>query len=603
MSNHPLTPPLRPGRGEGPDKETRVAKGNGMGSESLARAASEAARRWRITPGSGNSQSEQQPALTEPVVSTRDLADLARSGYQILQQPFTHVDFEVHHNVDRPGYLRDKVFASCHLDQGDIAKGSPLSIIVQTLASGANGVGLVIGTNGRTNMNSAHRSSQLRGSAAEVIVDESGRRVFRGIALPNPTFLFESAQTYEGIVSVEPSPTSIKFYQSTAVRDLIREISRIAGDVADAPLLFLQAPAQLPAQNYIGQSVLSSEMRAARRSSSLAVRFAIALQRPSAELRFRLTDILSSYCSEKRFGLWLADTRIGYRSGNWFQICPHPDDLPRRERRDRAESMDSRAVEIILPVTFVGPARKVSTHKIVSLLCQFSSIGIVSCSVTTFDDIVFIHLDLTVRGVRRSEMRLLNDKLSDLASWATNPAEALLRIHEILVPGSDESSDYVHTSEVTKHCGDYQTLAGPVLGCTMPERRKRLALWLSWQTVGTREDVAIPLVELLNCLPEVGFDMDGAGASTGKGRVANLEYLILRDIGNSVFRGRGKFSVSEPDLLALFGGGQVETAAVKLCISLENAWKASLRRCQIRGVSELTVTWHEWWLGHWASPI
>src|SRR5215469_13031593 len=190
----------------GPDQETRGAKGNRVGSESLARAASRAPRRWRITPRSGNSQPVQQPALTEPVVSTRDLADLARSGYQILQQPFTHVDFEVHHNVDRPGYLRDRVFTSCDPDPGDSAQDSPLSIIVQTLASGANGVGLVIGTNGRTNTNNAHRPSQLRGSAAEVVVDESGRRVFRGTALPNPTFLFESAQTYEGIVSVEPSP-------------------------------------------------------------------------------------------------------------------------------------------------------------------------------------------------------------------------------------------------------------------------------------------------------------------------------------------------------------------------------------------------------------
>jgi hypothetical protein len=543
----------------------------------------------------------------ESVVSTRDLADLARAGYEILQQPFTHVDFEVHHNTDRPGYLRDKVFVCSHRNPRETrANATPSadttpSIIVQTLASGANGVGLVVGTSGRSEIIGPEQLKQLRGSAPKVLVDESGRRVFRGTALPNPTFLFESAQTYEGIVSVAPSPTSIKFYQAIAVRDLIHEISRLAAEVAQAPLLFMQAPAQLPPTSYTGQDVMSTELRATRRSSSLAVRFAVALPQPSASLRFRLTDILSQYCSEKKFGLWLADTRIGYRSGNWFQICQYPEDLPRRERRDRAESRDSRAVEIILPVTFVGPARVGSTHTLVSFISQFDNVGIVSCSVTTFNDLLFIHVDLVLKGMRRPDRARLNDDLSSVASWPADPSQALMSIYGRLNRENAEASDDIRAG-VLKHCGDYQTMVGPVIGCTMPERRKRLAVWLSWQMVGTDDEVAIPLVELLGCFPDVGLVADEVDTNVRGGRVVNLEYFIVRDVGNSVFRARGKLSISEADILELFGS-RIEDAAVRLCMTLEDAWKASLRRRGVRGVSELTVTWHEWWLGHWASPI
>jgi len=362
-------------------------------------------------------------------------------------------------------------------------------------------------------------------------------------------------------------------------------------------------PAQLPTQTFVRQDVRSTEITATRRSSSLAVRFAIALQRPSASIRFELTDILRLYCTERGFGLWLADTRIGYRSGNWFQICPHTDDLPRRERLERAASTDSRAVEACLPITFVGPARIGSTHTIVSFLSQFPSIGITSCSVIALDDLSFIHLQLSASGVRRSALRHLNTLLAESGSWQANPADVLTRIHQILVPGGKEVSDNVRASELSRHAGDYQALVGPVLGATVPDRGKRIAVWFCWQMEGTDQDLARPLSELFSCFSDVGLGRDGAGGGGRNDGIANLEYLVCRDIGNRVLRGRGKLSIPESDMLAIFGGYGLEAAAVRLCVSLEAAWQASLRRCGVRGVSELTVAWREWWLGHWASPI
>ena len=195
------------------------------------------------------------------------------------------------------------------------------------------------------------------------------------------------------------------------------------------PLLYLQAPAQLPAQSFIGQDVRSSRVTAARRSSSLALRFAIAMERPSAALRFELTEILTRYCTERGFGLWLADTRVGYRSGNWFQICAQADDLSRRDRRERATSVDSRAVEVCLPITFIGPARRGSTHAIVSFLCQFGDVGIGSCATITLHDLEFIHLQLTLRGIRRSALREINSYLTEHSCWKADPSDALMHIH------------------------------------------------------------------------------------------------------------------------------------------------------------------------------
>jgi hypothetical protein len=572
----------------------------------------------------------------EPGVSTRDLADLARAGYEMLQEPFTHIYFEVHHTEDRAGYLRDEVFMGGDPDPADAdargpeaggadardpegaeapdsgAEGSgaaPASIAIEVLTSAANGVALVIGTN--RGLDAPDRPAAVPGGglAAATVADGPNRRVFRGTALPNPAFLFESALTYEGIVAIDPAQRGIRFHQSVAVRDLIREISRVAAHVAKAPLLFLQCPAQLPDHVFIGQDVKNRKSTTPKRSSALAVRFAIALQRPSARLRVTLTDILMRYCTEHRFGFWLADTRIGYRSGNWFQICTSDEDLSKRDRRERVVSNDSHVVDCCLPITFVGPARAGSTHTIVSFLCKFKNLGVLSAALTTLDDLAFIHFQLSVAEMRRSNLADLNSRLgAGSSSWAANPAEAIRQLYRVLVP-DQEAQASIDASDGSGRIGDYQTLAGPALNCVMPDRERRIAVWFSWQMEGVGRDLASPLVELLSSLEDMKLVAAKDVARQAKAELASIEYLIFRDVGNSVLRGRGKFSIPERDILALFQDSStfhdnpLEVAAVKLCMGLEDAWKSSLRRKGVRGVSELTVSWREWWLGHWASPI
>lgn len=544
---------------------------------------------------------EDSSRFEAAVTSTRDLADLARAGYGILRQPFTRVNFEVHHTSDEPGYMRDNLLTGRTAGRAASAAGEDGTMVGESIVSAANGVGLVIGTNTNAELIGANGIvTTPRTPAVALIADESKRRIFRGAALPNPTFLFESAATYEGMVSVESTPGSVKFYQSVAVRDLIREISRIAADVASVPILFLQVPAQLPAQNFIGPDIASSRVRTARRSSSLAVRFAIALPHPSSQLRFQLTTILWQYCTDKGFGLWLADTRIGYRTGNWFQICVHDNDQSRLDR-EQADSLDGYPVEVTLPITFIGPARTGTTYRIVSHLCTFNDVGIISCASTTLDDVAFIHLQLSFRSFRRSHVRKVNSGLTELTSWSADPVQAVDEIHGALSPSAGVMPNRSVADEPSFHVEDYQTLVGPALCTTPPSRAKRIAVWFSWQMEGAASGMAMPLEKLFSCFSELGPEPEGIGPRSSI-KIPDLEYLICRDIGNSVLRGRGKFSIPEAEIVEVYGGG-MEEAAVRLCVDLEEAWVASLRRHSVHSASELTVAWREWWLGHWASPI
>ena len=542
---------------------------------------------------------QPSPSPEAAVSSTRGMADLARAGYAIMQQPSTQLEFEVHHLADRPGYLHDNTPIESEATLPGQTAGTA-SMAVETLVSAANGVGLVIRTNSDANVRNSH-GIRHAASAASLILDEPDRRVFSGSALPNPIFRLESVLPYEGVISVEPAQRGIKFYHSIAVRDLIREISRIAAQVAKTPLLYIQSPAQLPAQSFIGQDVRDSRVTGVRRSSSLAVRFAVGMARPSASLRFELTELLARYCSDKGFGLWLADTRIGYRTGNWFQICGHAANLSKQDRRDRAASVDSHTIEACLPITLIGPARLGSTNAIVSFLSQFDEIGIASCATSTLHDLDFIHLQLAASGIRQSSLHDLNSHLAEHSCWQANPSDALMYIYNLLAAAGDRSPSHVLAGALSENAGDYRTLVGPMFGCAVPDGGKRIAVWFSWQAEGVGADSTAPVAELFRSFSDIGFGSNANVGATGT-QTPNLEYLICRDVGNLIVRGRGKLSIPEADVLNLFGPG-FESAAAKLCVALEQAWKAALRRSGVRGVSELAVGWHEWWLGHWASLI
>lgn len=505
-------------------------------------------------------------------VSVRNVADLARAGFEIARQPVTKVDFEVHHALARHGYLLDLVSADA--DSG---------VFLETLCSATNGTGVVIGTHTRKPLDGTEAVEHNDGRRpAERPEENAGGWVFRQTTSPNPTFIYESAQTFEGLIAIDPGAREVCEWHGLAVRDLVREISDAASALIDAPLLSLQCPAQLPTIVKTRNHDLRTRKEVAPPCSSLAVRFAIALRDVSAAARFELADRFRELCEKHGYSFWLADTRPGHRQGNWFEVY-HADGefspLYKGDLRSRQR------IGTCLPVTFVGPARIGSTHAIASFLQRYPRVGVVGCAGTTLSDVAFVHLQLSVQGVAADRLNRILTKLLGESSTPARPHKLLRELFKRLGLPPDPEETRASLADPT---ADYQTFAGPALPYRPYQMPESMAVWVSWEIARQHRGLAAPLECLYRALAQV--------ASADE--LATVEYLICRATEQSVVRGKAKLAVPK-SVLKQFTGGGVELPAAKLCASLEEAWKAQVDRSGVDGVSELTVAWRESWLGHW----
>lgn len=503
-------------------------------------------------------------------VSVRNVADLARAGFEIARQPVTKVDFEVHHALARHGYLRELVTAD--------ADGA---VFLETLCSATNGAGVVIGTRTRKPPD-----------GTEVVDHDDGRQpaerpqqhedawVFHQTTSPNPTFIYESAQTFEGLIAIDPGAREVCEWHGLAIRDLVREISDAASALIDAPLLSLQCPAQLPLLVKTRNHDLRTRKEIASPCASLAVRFAIALRDVSAAARFELADRFRELCEKHGYSFWLADTRPGHRQGNWFEVS-HADGefspLYKGDLRSRQR------ISTVLPVTFVGPARIGSTHAIVSFLQRYPQVGVVGCAGTTLSDVAFVHLQLAIHGVAADRLNRILGKLLGEASTPARPHKLLRELFKRLGLPPDPDGPGPAAQDPT---GDYQTFAGPAFAYRPFQMPDCMAVWVSWEIARQHRGLAAPLDSLYRALAQVTSES------------ATVEYLICRATEQSVLRGKAKLAVPK-SVLRRFASGGVELPASKLCASLEEAWKAHVDQSGVDGVSELTVAWRESWLGHW----
>ncbi|MDT7566456.1 MAG: hypothetical protein QOG76_5080 [Pseudonocardiales bacterium] len=496
--------------------------------------------------------------------STRALADLARAGYRVLHEPSTQVEFEIHHLADRPGALVDIA-----------ARGSDRSGFAETLSSGAHGVGLVIGT--RIGDSPAHPGSRehQHGAWVELEHDAGDRFGFRGSERPNLTFQHESAQTFEGVISIEDEPKRMLLRHGLAVLDTLQHIAETALQAGEAPLLTLQCPAQLPPTNSFRESGgINGRVIEPARSSSMAIRFAIALQRPSADIRLQIADRLARHCEDRGLGLWLADTRPGYRTGNWFLVLPHDRSKARgRYRHEADHRRASNAAEGCLPLTLVGPAREGSMHAILSFLGQFPAIGLLGCSMTVLDELAFLHLQLSVNGASGARLSAVNSGIADLLASGAGPADVLPQVvqqllgdHRVELPGEE------HTGRLIDRAGDYQTVVGPALPVVAGNVR-RVPIWIGWQMRKSDAGLRTPLLALHRAVDRLGLTAaDETGARSGP---PNIEYLICRQLGATVLRGKGKLAVARTQVERRFKDNR--RGAAQLAADLEDAWKAQLR--------------------------
>lgn len=571
--------------------------------------------------GNGVAAQQSGPPLS---ASLRDLADLARTGSVIQRQPLMQVTFEVHHVVDRPGYLADYVGATALEGNPQVADSpaaagpeegapgqnaqsladsdqpvmrGPATSFGETLTSSAYGLGLVIVTKTGVGVGSRRRFTSVSRTQYEV-EDVAGDRVYRGTARPNPSFLYESAWRYEGLISIQGDAVGITERHSQEIRDIIREIARVANKFK-APILSLQAPAQVPLSDK-AMRTLHREEDLLPEAASFAVRFSIALQRPDASVLLKISGELEAFCAEK-FGFWLEDTRLGSRTGNWFEICPPPED--RQGRRPLARDYGSQLVRNCLPVTLVGPARVESAHALMSFLGQEA--GITACSITSLDDLLFIHFELSFAGIAAVDLDASGSLPEDGLAGEEKPAPSVLA-YDIL-RRMFRTLGYQYTGrrgqdELVKHAGDYQCFIGPRRP-TSNDADRRMAIWFSWQTQGVEAGLALPLGGLFGALIDVGLLDRRSKGLRWSASAPNIDYLICRNMGNSILRGKGKLSVSQDLALAGYPSNGLESRPTNLCVAIEEAWRARIARDGRHGIRELTVGWRECWLGHWSLPL
>jgi hypothetical protein len=254
-----------------------------------------------------------------------------------------------------------------------------------------------------------------------------------------------------------------------------------------------------------------------------------------------------------------------------------------------------------MPVTLVGPARVDSFHALTSFLSQYGDVGIAACSTISLDDLLFIHLNFSIGETREKVLYRADDTDDAIASSASPPSDALARMLEML--GHGRRSDHKRTSRLLDSAGDYQCLIGPTRLVMHTSEQKRMAIWFSWQTQGVEFDLAVPVRGLCAALADVGLIQRQAANPKWSRSSPNIEYLVCRNMGNSILRGKGKLSVARDAALHRYPDDALESRPTNLCVGVEESWRAQTARSPYVGLRELTVAWRECWLGHWTLPL
>jgi hypothetical protein len=540
--------------------------------------------------------------------ASRALPSLARAGVLITRHKSAEVAFEVHHLADRPGYL-----FGLHSGEASTlsSRSTSLSPIVspgasltpdddrepyfETLSAAAHGGGLVVRTAVRPVGSDINQRQGLAEPTAPGMETANPLVwVFKGSAQPNPSFIYESTSALEGLVVLEVEPQRLLVSHGEAIREVVTRVADVAVGV-NAPLLYVQSPAQLPAPSFTPENLLNRENDWSR-SCSLAVRFAIAIGQRSSRERCQLAASIADYCSERGWGLELQDTRPGHRSGNWFSVVQH-DEARVRARIGTPGARNLRAVNWACPVTFVGPARVGSTRAIFRLLATHDPASVAGVSIASLDDLVFIHLLLALPEGSREAFSFARDGLAFWTSFDLD-TDVNSRFRSLLTALGHRKKDSDGTEgsvDVLRRAGDYQIFAGPLVEYKSMEAAATRPLWISWDIERTRNGLTAPLTSLASALTKMGLLHHEPVDASARPSV-NVEYLICRDVGDATLRAKGKVGVPDKLWRELLPTYPRAEAGRRLAQVLEEYWQAANAKTESsRG--ELTVAWQEPWLG------
>lgn len=517
--------------------------------------------------------------------STLGLADIARvAGYSsVSSEP--EVGFRIVHGGATPSCLS----ALSPLLDGADEDTSGASDLAGLMAFEANGAFAMISTfHGRSG---ATDSIGHMGAA-----DDRGWRDVTAFGSPQPRFLYERRELLEGIIGIQSDSRFPDTRFTRAMGMAAREVAAIARDF-DNPLLMIHAPNEIPPNRKSYKNTIHERDPLNARSTSVAVRFAVALGDAKSSTKMRFVERLSEYAAPLGLTLWLGDTRPGYRSGNWYNVVPNSD-------QDRAAYLGSLTdgVELIsspnspnymLPVTLFGPARVGSSAAILDRLTGVGSNGAYAVSITSLNDLAFIHLQLPVplRGRARSELTEIMRDLFPRQNDVYTTAEAIPRILD-LTSRSGRTGTGIPALGTLGPARDYEMVVGP-LSLVTHRAAKYIPVWVSWHVAGRSPSLRSVLDALVQSLDELDLlgEMD-------RGTV--LQYAVGRDKGDAGRRGRAKFSV-HPHHLERWNESEYGSASAAMCQDIEVHWRRRVRL--LKGSGQVSVGDREYRVGYGSGGV
>ena len=475
--------------------------------------------------------------------------------------------------------------------QDELANASEMGTSAhEASASAAFGAGLLVFVSEDLNRATAQPDHALP-------ADRPARR-WHGSCRPDVNFLYANRRYLEFAIAV---PTRAGTEVPVA-RDLnpseLSAVSRVARKAAEAarrvrsPLLFLHAPAAdvaITADN--GDQPLKNAVHRQnqeRLPSTPTVRFAIGVDGAYSERRLNLVADLIQYCEKCSLSLYIGDRRAGWRVGRWVGI------VDSSVNDFELSTMKERPVEVMgrpHPLTVVGPARVGAVATILRTIHQVGGI-ITAATMCSLNDVLFVHLLVeNLKSPLVSSLEPTSEGQPSAPSTAT---------------GKQRSSERRRLAIATQFA-DYSVWVGDPIDADYVIDTSRRALWAGWTVRDEDDALRIVLDRLRDSLRSL-LETDETDETDERLGEFNIEYMVCRQVGRGLIRGRCKLSVpvsafklDMPGLDRLkdkLDGAEPQTV---LCRELEWAWADALAADGIGESREVEVAWKEHRLGRWGT--
>lgn len=513
------------------------------------------------------------------------LADLAASTLAIASEGSVGMEIEVRHIRDVPGF-----FAQMVTDEPNDSYGP----IGEALACGSYGIGIDVGTR-RSRRPELLMPGPRHVSEMRLVEGKTGIRTFRGVASPNPAFLYESQELLEGIVAIDggrSGPPTLE--QGSLVRRILHRIAEVAFRDLGAPILSIHSPCQVPTRSHSeDHSTLGEDDWS--HSSCLAVRFAIATGPISAEDRARGVGRLVVLCKNLGVGLAISDSRPERRAGSWFDIWKPP-----AAARVEAGGHGSDPLFGGYPMTFVGPTRVGTTSTLLELLNEVDDLPVLSSTVIALDDLAFVSVTI---GVTRERYDRLISNENDRTRLRDSPqggATAVLpSVLDML--GFRHQFSTSNLGELQHMLGDYSCSHGPLIRVNTTYCASR-PIWIALdvnESGSALGNAMRSLNESYAVVVEPVVQSHGPRLANGLVvAVPNVEYLVTRRVGDGRLRLKGKLGIPEAIIQELMPGRPMVQRASVFAKALEGSWSRAIAKDGV-DARQLSVAWRESWLGHW----